>query len=438
MATAITAVPKTLRRPNTLLFETKPEIKDLELITLIVACCPDVKLQGFYKIDSFNTKNTTDQTTTDVNNEYVVTTITKQDCVKLLATFQKENHKKNLKVSHIEKDLSSYVELREIPFEVLNSAIISKLSPYVTISEPERLKHRLPNGQISLLENGVRKAKVLKIHRPIPPYINIYGKSHKLFYIAPEEEKFCWNCWGKGHNTKSCVNARKCRHCYETGHDPGKCLSNPANIAKQAKQNHFELRRHHSTEIVNKLMQNTPVQTRHISNPDIEELEKEIDNHYEALQTHENTVPVWPSLTPVKTPEQKPSQKPSQKTPITNMGPQNLIPLRKTPNKKPENQVPKKHEHLPKQAEPAKLVGDLPDSSLTQNNSDNLNNKTESPVERKSRSVEKPTINQETSLSKKLSGLVSKSIERARSTSLKRTAPENFSGSSPENKANKS
>ena len=232
-------IPKSLRRPNTLVFETKPEIQDLEIITLITACCPDVKLQGFYKVDTFNTQTSTNNTTNE-GHKYVVTTITKQDCSKLLETFQKENHKQNLRVHHIEKDMSSYVELREIPLEILNSTIISKLSPYVTVEEPDRMKHKLPGGLHSNLENGTRRAKVLKIHKPIPPYINIYGQSHKLFYIAPEEEKFCWNCWQQGHNTKTCQNEKRCRHCYQPGHDPRTCPENPANIRKQVNKIRFE------------------------------------------------------------------------------------------------------------------------------------------------------------------------------------------------------
>ena len=195
---------------------------------------------------------------------------------------------------------------------------------------------------------------------------------------------------------------------------------------------------------------------------EINQLEQEIDMHYEQIQTvalpdtnEKNTkdstpsrespktsTNPWPSLTPTKNDQHDQPQN-RKKTPIQNMGPQNLEPLKKQRNK----QTPIKHAHIqqidktqkPKPSEkninnqkelskPDIQKNTLENKGKTENNAtkDSTNS-----TERRSRSVEKTP-----SLSRKLSGLVAQSIERARSSSAarKRNKPDDFSGESPESK----
>ena len=49
MADSATVIPRTLRRPNTLVFETNNDFSEMDLINLIVNDCPSAKLQGFFQ-----------------------------------------------------------------------------------------------------------------------------------------------------------------------------------------------------------------------------------------------------------------------------------------------------------------------------------------------------------------------------------------------------
>ena len=416
-------IPKTLKRPNTLLFETTPEITEYNLVKLLLEHCQNITLQGLFKLERGRNAN-------NDSNDYIVTTSSRQGCEKLLQTFQ-NGVVNGVKAKLVETGTTTFIELREIPLEILASTIVYKLAPYVEIEQPDRMKHKSP---MATLENGVRRAKVLKILRPLPPYINLHGISYRLHYIAPEAERYCWRCWEKGHNTRDCTNDKRCRHCYQPGHEPGDCYANPANRSTRVRLPPEQQGKAETTAQTADCQQEG--ETPHAN---VSELEKLLDeeislfNHRSTPVQGDNRVPspaggAWGVATPVVTPENRGI------TQITNMGHQNLTPLSKSPKKKTRESLGKSPER--------RASNEKPNSVSTPGESDprcstpthielDITSRRSRSTEKKGAHVKPGTLRPVSLLSKKLSQQM-----QSRSPSLKRSTPSDFKGVSPDGKVN--
>ena len=103
------------------------------------------------------------------------------------------------------RKIESFLHLAQVPPELDDKVVDEKMGQYISFSTRKRAHSKSSRGRERY--EALQSYQLSETNYGI--YIYIKGERIKLRMDTAPENRYCWNCWGKGHTAKICEKEKK-------------------------------------------------------------------------------------------------------------------------------------------------------------------------------------------------------------------------------------